>query len=199
MPDITLTTFVDYVSKSGTAKITCAKQAKRFYEDDTTAFAARSFYLGLKHAVTKCFEAGGDKLALEQCLADQPDAKKLKSYRANVAGLKQWMGRKSFEWIGATAKTWTANGLQVSVNPELAVLVGGQPQVIKLYFKADQLRKASIDPMLHLLETTHGTIGTVGVLDVQRSKLFVATRSVPSIDALLRAEAASLANLWNEL
>jgi hypothetical protein len=39
----------------------------------------------------------------------------------------------------------------------------------------------------------------VGVLDVKRSKLFVPTREISDLDALLHGEAAALVGIWERL
>jgi hypothetical protein len=195
---ITMTTFIDYVAAATTAKITCVKNARAFYEDPSP-YPATAFYLQLQQAIHKTFEANGDRRPIDQCIDAIHDATKLKSYVANAEGIKKWMGKHRFEWIGTHKRTWTAYGLEVSVNPELAVRIDGKAHVIKLYLKAPPLVKRGVDPMLHLLRTTHGAEGSVGILDVQRSKLLVPTRTIPGIDALLRAEAAGFVSLWSEL
>jgi hypothetical protein len=52
---------------------------------------------------------------------------------------------------------------------------------------------------LHLLEVTVGGKAEVGVLDVRRGKLFTPTKAVEGLEALLSAEAAAFATLWEEL
>lgn len=157
-----MTTFVDFVVASGTGKITQIREAKAFYEDTGVPYHLRAFYKPLTEAITASFAAGGDRDPLDDCTRNTTDAKKIVHYKANVAGLKKWLGRKTIAWNGISSKTWKSSGLDVSVNPEIGATVAGQDLVFKFYLKAPELSKRSIEPMLRLLEATHGRRATVG-------------------------------------
>src|SRR5580700_6227882 len=118
-----MTTFVDFVVATGTGKITLSRDAKSFYEDTSVPYHLRAFYKPLTEAITACLSAGGDRGPLDDCIRNTSDAKKIVHYKANVAGLKKWIGRKTIVWTGVSSKTWRSSGLEVSVNPEVGVAV----------------------------------------------------------------------------
>jgi len=56
------------------------------------------------------------------------------------------------------------------------------------------------NPLLRLIELTHGSIGMAAVLDVRKSKLHVGPTTRPAdLDILLRTEAASYVAIWNAI
>jgi hypothetical protein len=83
-------------------------------------------------------------------------------------------------------------------------VINGRPFIVKLWFDSSQpLTKPRADPLLHLLDITHGagacSDATVAALDVLRGKLIKPTRLVPGIDALLKGEAACFLEMWESL
>jgi hypothetical protein len=98
----------------------------------------------------------------------------------------------------ARKKTWSSGDLRVAVNPELCGEIGGDIHAIKLYFRAEPLSKARSDVALALLQQAFGKKTSVGMLDVRRSKLFVPTREIANLDALLHGEAAALVGTGND-
>ena len=101
-------------------------------------------------------------------------------------------------------RQWVSGDLTVNVRPELALTINGQPVIVKLWFDVTQaLTKPHADPLLQLLDATHGVgagkTATPAVLEVIRGKLFKKTRDVPGLEALLRGEAACFISMWNAL
>lgn len=197
MPNVTLTTFVDFVSATGTARVTRVRNAKIFYAQDYAP--ERDFYKQLRERIEACFDDGWDATALKHSLADVTDAKKVANYEECRKGLTKWVGRKQITPKREVRSNWTSSSLHVAVNPELHADVNGKPHLIKLYFKGDQLSKQKADVALHLLDKAAPRGTTVGVLDVRRARLLVPTRTIQGMDALLNAEAAAFVSLWNSL
>jgi hypothetical protein len=72
--------------------------------------------------------------------------------------------------------------------------------VLKLFFSTEPLSKFVVNPMLRVIEQTHGRLGIAAVLDVQRGKLHVGPTAKPNdLDILLASEAASFVEIWNRL
>ena len=197
MVNVSLTTFTDFVAATGTARLTKVREAKRFY---TAGYAPeRDYYKPLRDRIVESFAVGWDKRKLQALLADVDDPKKLENYEACRVGLTKWAGRKSFEPIPARSVKWRSAELSVGINPELWVRIGGDPHVIKLHLKADELSQQKANLVLHLMDTKLGRDGVVGVLDVRRAKLFTKTRQIPGLDALLASEALAFATLWDSI
>lgn len=194
---ISMTTFVDFVVANGTTRITRIKEAKQFYGEDYDP--AKDYWGPLRRAIVEMHKQGGSRADLDRLLRSLSDAKKVANYTLCVKGYQQWMGRKDLSWTGPPAAHWRSGQLEVRVNPELGMLINGQPHVVKLYFKADPLSKHRLNTLLHLLEVTFGATGTIGILDVRKHKLHKQTHLIAGMDALLAGEAASFARMWEEL
>jgi len=197
---ITMTTFVDFVLKSGTPQLTCVRRAKRDYERGSAP--ERDFYKVLRDAIPQVHQEQKARDSLDGVLGGLKDPKKADAYAQCISGYKQWWSKKQIKWVDIHPWDWTEGDLTVRVNPELGVMVDGHPQVIKLYFKADAASKRRIETMFHLLrlslpEELAGA--TPGILDVRRSNLFTPTTDIPDIEALLRGQAAGFATMWKQL
>jgi hypothetical protein len=197
MVDISMTTFVDFAAASGPSRLTVTRLAKQRYEK---GYDPRTdYWRPLRKAIAKSFEAGYDRTALEDALRDVVDPKKLSNYRLCADALDGWARKQDFAPMKARKKSWASGQLQVTVNPELCGDIGGAVHAIKLYFRADALSKARSDVALGLLQETFGKRTSVGVLDVRRGKLFIPTREIADLDALLHGEAAALVEIWERL
>lgn len=201
MPQVSLSTFVDYVASTGTTRLAKVRAAKQQYARDYQP--ALDYYGPLRRRVVQVFQEGWDPQRFDELLNDVTDPKKQANYANCRRGLRRWAGvsgRKAFVWNPPRRATWRSGGLEVAINPELWVDIDGIGHVVKLYFKADRLSQHKVTLSLRLLENTVGRFGAVGILDVQQGKLFVQRAEPPAgIDLLLESEATSLALLWEGL
>ncbi|UGS34708.1 hypothetical protein [Capillimicrobium parvum] len=202
MPQISMTTFLDYIAATGTTRLRRISDAKKHYGQEYNP--ATDFYGPLRKRIVQTFEDGWDPNKFDVLLAEVTDPKKHDLYGACRNGLRKWAGvsgKKTIVWQAPKKVIWKSGDLEVNVSPELWVAVDGGPEIIKLYFKSDKLTQHKVNLSLRLLETTVGGNGTaVGILDLQRGKLFQQTTEPPDgIDLLLQSEAAGLATLWNSL
>ena len=201
MPQISMTTFLDYIAANGTTRLRRVVAAKEQYGRDYNP--ATDFYGPLRKRIVQVFEEGWDPKRLEDLLGDVVDPKKQEHYAACRKGLRKWAGaagKKKIEWSKPRRAVWKGGGLEVTVSPELALSIDGDPYIIKLYFKRDKLSQHKVNLSLRLLQTTVGKHGRVGILDLQQGRLFTQTTEPPKgIDLLLASEAAGLATLWDSL
>src|SRR5258705_5513385 len=93
MPTVTLTTFVDFVAATGTARITKTRAAKAFYEQGYAP--ERDFYKPLRDRIESCFANGWSASSLKDALKDITDPKKVDNYEDCRKGLTKWVGRKT--------------------------------------------------------------------------------------------------------
>lgn len=196
MPDISLTTFIDFVHASGTSRITVIRQAKRLYEQGYRP--AFDYWKPLRDAIVDVHRGGHLPSSLDAVVAAAHSRQKV-NYARCVAAYKRWMGRRPFQWTGSQSADWQNGNLAVRVNPELGVQINGGPYLIKLYFKAQQLSKRRIDTMLHLMSKVLPGIGggaTPAVMDVPRGRLVTPTVTVAGIGALLVGEARAFSAMW---
>jgi len=194
MPKVSLTTFVDFATASGSARLTKVVQAKKSY---ASAYSPqRDYYKPLREAIEEVFESGWNAADLKKRLAAVSDPKKATNYELCRKGLTRWAGRKSFVSHEKPSASWRSGGLTVRVNPELDLDINGTRHLIKLYFKGDPLSKSRADVILHLIGSSKKGKNVPAVLDVRRAKLYVPTVSRPGMAALLQAEAAAFTALW---
>lgn len=198
MTGVSLTTFIDFVGAANpTTRISLVKQAKEFYEDDGTPYEVKAHYLALKRALIA--HLTGDHDAIERCLHDV-SARRTASYESNVEGFRKWEKEDQPGWIARpTKKVWRSGGLEVVVNPEIAVTVRDQAHTLKLYLKREKLSQRKVEPMLHLMALAVGQHSKPGILDVRRAKTFTYRGPMAGIDVLLEAEALALAHMWSAL
>lgn len=155
MIDISMTSFVDFVSATGPSRLTVARNIKRSYEK---GYDPRTdYWRPLRKAIAASFASGYDRKALDRELQNVTDPKKLANYHACAAALDSWAKRLSFGPMRNRKKPWTSGELQVAVNPELCWNIGKTQHVIKLYFRADPLSKARSDVALALLQEAFGS------------------------------------------
>lgn len=197
MDPIPLTTFIDFVTKSGTPKMTVVRNWKTRDKYDP----AHDYYKRLREGIIAVHEEGQPTSTLDELVATVPTAKR-SNYRAMVAAHKKWCRKKNIEWFEPSRASWKAGGITVQVNPELGLAIDGERHVIKLYFKAEPLAKNRAALLLHLLHDVCTKRlkdpATAGILDVRNAKLFTGEGAV-DLGIQLEGEAAYWATIWNRL
>ena len=198
MPRLSLTDFVEVVSKSGTPKATKIKQIK-----DRPGYHPSTDYY--KQAREKIVELHKDKLDLEELdhIAMSVSPKKRLNYLDVVNGYKKWSTKKTLSWFHPPTYTHEKHGVAVNINPELGLNINNQLHVIKLYFKSEPLTKNRVDIITYLMSDClkdscqDGVI--MSIMDIRRSKLIDAPAMSKHLPALINAELAFIAAMWDEV
>ena len=128
-----------------------------------------------------------------------PAKNKERNYSLIVKGYRKFWGTKKIAWFDPPKGNWVRGDLQVSVNPELGLLINGKKHVVKLYFKAEKLSKLRVRTILRLIQKRVGADDVrVALLDVRNSKLYVgdAGDKPDDVDLLLNAEADAFATIY---
>jgi len=190
---ISLTTFVDFVSASGTPKATVVKNCK----NRDKYHPAHDYWKVLRDKIVRYHQDGGGPLPN---LAAGAAKHKVHNYVDVAQGHKKWVGKKKLAWFKPATDIWSCDGVDVSVNPELGLTIKGQPHLIKLYFKADKLAKNRVDLITHLMKVTLADQSPpnsiMGVLDLHRAKLITPTVPISTLEALIEGEAAYWSTVW---
>jgi hypothetical protein len=114
MPNkLTLTTFVDFVSKSGPPKITVVRHFKR----GSAYHPAFDFYKGARDAIVGFHRHARPKKALAAMVTELKDPKKAGAYAAIARGHRKFVGRRKMRWFDPPVGTWNGGGIAVHVNP----------------------------------------------------------------------------------
>jgi|WetSurMetagenome_2_1015567.scaffolds.fasta_scaffold353827_1 hypothetical protein len=197
MINISLTDFIDYVSKIGASKFTKVNQIFS-REEYNPAF---DFWKPLREGIIDSHRNNRDKSELDEILNDLTDKKKINRYPALIDNYKSFLGRKKTEWFEPPFKEWQINDLIIRVNPELGLEINGKLYVIKLYFKSEMLSQNKADLILLLMNNKlkKGDFkeATFAVLDVERKKMFEKTKLDKTHLPLLEGEALGFINIWN--
>jgi hypothetical protein len=192
---LSMTEFVDIVLMSGTPKVTKVKEIKTRDKYEP----AHDFYKSLREHIIFTHKNDGSKKDLDKIIGQISDKKKLNSYPAVVQGYKKWWGRNTLYWIEPPRGTYNANGVDVTVNPELGLKFSGNNYFIKLYFKAEPLSKAKANIATNLMQLlfmeANNKNTTMGILDIRNSKIFTYTGGY-NMKPLIDAELAYIANIW---
>lgn len=198
MPDLSLTDFVDVAAKAGTPKLTKIREIKNRGDYEP----AKDFYRILRTRIIEAHRDGLGKAHVRSALKATSDRKKHANYPAVIEPYCSWWGRKNLGWFSPPSAIWRRGAVRVSVNPEIGVQIGGESHAVKLYFKAEPLSQRKADVTIHLMASTLGggqDDPAVGLLDIRRGRLFVRTRTIPGIDAMVAGEAAYVEAVWEEL
>ncbi|UFS69486.1 hypothetical protein LPW11_16490 [Geomonas sp. RF6] len=195
MPKMSLTDFVEIVSKAGTEK--AAKIAK--VKHRTGYNPATDFYKKMRERLISIHQGDHDREYLLD-LGYVSDTKKLKHFGSVAHGYVKWWGKKQIAWFPPPNYPYVYNSFQIGVNPELGLAFDNKKYVIKLYLKCDEIPKSRIDVVLHLMERSlrpYCSEDTVmAILDVRNSKLITESGSSKYVDAMISAELAFIEAIW---
>jgi hypothetical protein len=196
MPDISLTDFVEFVNKIGSPRLTKVKEIKTRPEYSP----AVDFWKPLREAIRDFHKA---RKPLDPVLDGIEHTKKAARYPAALAAYKKFLRRKQLEWFEPPLGIWTYGELQVRVNPELGLRLGGIDHVVKLYFKDEPLPRRRLVVVFQLMKIAlEGKVkaeATLAVLDISNSKLLLPDPNAPDVTALLIGEAAAFVAMWNAI
>ena len=199
MIKISLTDFVDYVSKVGTSKYTIVNKINA-RDDYHPAF---DFWKPLREGIIELHKDRGDKKVLDDLLKSLTDKKKQNRYPLLIKQYKSFLGRKKIEWFDPPHKEWKEGNLSVRLNPELGLEINGEYTVIKLYFKSDKLSQMKADLILLLMNEKFKKKDykdvTFAVLDVANKKMFNSTKLGKAHMSLLEGEALSFIKIWESI
>lgn len=198
MPKISLTDLVDVIAKAGGPKATKVSQIK--HRDEY--HPATDFYKQFRDGLVALHKSGQGKASLSSVLAGVSERNRLNNYPSAIAGYKKWWGKKALEWFQPPSATYTASGVEVSINPELGLKVNGVPYVIKLYLKSEKLTKNKADLIVGLLSEALGAKvpgARMAVLDVRQGKFYELGAGSSVLVPLVDAELAYIASLWPKI
>ncbi len=199
--EISLTDFIDFVCKSGSAKLTQVRKVK----NREPYSPATDFYKALREGIVSIHEQGLPIKELKKIMENLTDPKKVRNYTVAIEGYKRFWGRKSITWFAPPNKHWVVGDLDIKVNPELGLEFDGKQIIAKLYLKSDKLSKDKIDQILTLMESqlrksTNSKKETLmAVIDVKNGKIFLKENNDILLLPLLDGEARSFETIWKSI
>lgn len=199
MPELTLTDFVNIVSKSGlqrAAEITRIKNRPP-YEP------AFDFYKPIRDQIILVHSENLPKSSISSFLSTITDSKKVNNYPSIIQGYLKWWGRKNISWFSPSSESFSYRDVDIKVNPELGLNINGNPYLIKLYFKSEPITKSRATIITHLMKkmlSGHCPPTTkMAVLDARKSSLIIPNTSIPHLDSILESEISYIKDFWSKI
>lgn len=188
--EIPLTSFIDFVLKSGSPKMTCAKKIKTQLEEEYNP--AGDYYKRFREGVQELHRETLSKNDFTKIIGALPD-NKIDNYRAMIGGYKKFLGSKEIEWFEPPRKKWKHSSIEIPINPEVGLKWDDRKYLIKLYLKADKPSKDRFSSVLALMkQTIPAKDCELGLLDVRNSKLYLFENHMLALMPLVQGEAESL-------
>ncbi len=189
MEAISLTTFVDFINKAGTPKMTVVREWK--HRDKY--HPSKDYWKELRDAIVELHSAGRDIKTLSATPPrDRPSDGP--NYADAIKAYKKWIGRRTLPWFAPHKLTWQSGGVDVLVNPELGLEIEGTKHLVKLYFKADKLpanRANLVLQMMHESIPSKGkSVPVMALLDIRKGKLHTLAAPKKEFGSQLIGEAA---------
>lgn len=187
---ITLTDFVDFLGKNGPAQLTKVRQIKTRPDYHPN----QDHYKYLRDGICRFHSEGHpDKNAFFRNLIDNSGApKKRESFTALAEEYKKFLGRKVIVARPRAVNIWTHRTLEVSVNPELNLDIGGEKHLIKLYFKKDPIAKNRVDAVLYLMQTALPSVADIdkySILDIRHNRFISESSPDATLGLFVRSQA----------
>jgi len=195
--EIPLTSFIDFVIKSGSPKMTCAQKIKS--QMGMPYDPVTDYYKRFREAVQELHQKNLSKSKLSHIIGALPDTKVV-NYNAMIEGYKKFLGTKTVTWFDPPRKVWKHGDIEIPINPEVGIEWGGKKHIIKLYLKAEKPSKDRAASVLALMNKNLGTINCeYCLLDVRNSKSYFFEKSMTSLIPLVEGEAVALKFLLDRI
>jgi hypothetical protein len=194
--EIPLTSFIDFVCKSGSPKMTCATKINEQLHEAYDP--AKDYYKRFREAIQQLHQKGLNKKELINLIGLLPEGK-VNNYKMMEAGYKKFLGYKNITWFQPPRKNWVQGHLNISINPEVGLKWDDKKHVIKLYLKADKPTKDKISTVLALMKNIFQDKDcSYSLLDVRNGKLYLYEDHMQALMPLVNAEAQALALILNQ-
>ncbi len=186
MIKISLADFIDFVTTIGQPKYNVVKRLvnREVYHPKF------DFWKPLRECIVECHRNNIKLDELDNILSKLTDKKKLKNYPPIINSYQSFLRRKKTEWFEPPKSDVKLAGMDIRLNPELGLVINGQINIIKLYFKSEKLSQNKIDIIIlfmqkHLLKKEYKN-ALVSILDVAQKKLYNKTRLDKNHHALMK-------------
>ena len=196
MPEcrISITDFVDFVTRAGMPKLTKVRQLK--HRGEYTAYS--DFYRGIREAIVNAHANEKGKRSIgPAAMATIERDKRRHHYEALIAAYIGWWGRKKLEWIAPERTVRRFEGFHLRINPELGLAINGVPHIIKLHFKEAPLSKRYSEVLACIMYESYPVppSAEIAVLDIRRRRLHKLSPR-PELSALVASELAAFSAMW---
>jgi len=197
---VSLTAFERFCNTDPRGQFVVARNAHQMYMQDYDPRI--DHWKRFRDTAVRAHAQPAERVRLFDKLGNELPDNKRSSYPKAIAGYKKWWGRKDITIIERpTAVLWGPHLTKIRVNPELVLAVNGDPFVVKLYFSKGEnsMNRRNADLITHLLDTTHGELGTPLVIDVKKGQPFEGRNTKEDVQMALTAQSAAFSSFWKAL
>ncbi|WP_282154836.1 hypothetical protein [Cytobacillus gottheilii] len=198
---IGLTQFIDFTVKGSEAKTNMVRKIK-YQEDYHPSF---DYWKKLREGITKFHQ---ENLSFDyfDSLIDGLDEKKKPNYIEYIKQYKKFLRNKDIVWFDPGKAIWVGDELNVRASSELGLIIDGEPNLIKLYFKGknERIDNRNIRTTLTLLNSatkqqSYNFETNNSVLNISKNKFY--TDNNVNADKLiaLESEASQFMYIWNKI
>lgn len=195
---ISLTEFVDFSASSDVRRLSLVRE---IYDRRTEGYAPKfDYYKRARDGIVRVAKRGTAPEGLHDVALNLRDRRKIPHYRDVFSGYISWTKKLGVtRWEKPPRSEWSAAGLRVTVNPELGLIIGGNPHAVKLYFKRGVLTTEQIAAVLHMMAATLPARWTPAILDLRRGEVHKSRAQIARMPAALEADAAEFMAIWRTL
>lgn len=200
MPHISLTDFVDFVTRTGNPRLTKVRQVR----GRGAYHPAFDFWRGVRQAIVSFHKKGSkDYSILERPVKTATDPRKKALYPLAVGNYRKFIEKKRITWFDPPKSDWQVGDLSVRVNPELGLRFDGTSYIIKLNFREEELTRQKIEMILLLMEEALRPLcdpeDRFAILDVRNGNFITASEPNAQLVPLLDSEALAFVSMWESL
>lgn len=195
-----LVQFADIISSTWRSKLCKIKLIKNSpgYQPKT------DYYKQIREYIIKFHESGKPLDQFDDATTIVSNNRKQKTYTPLVQAYKAFLkDSKTYRYFKSQRGILLFNDLHIVANPEIGLEIDGIEYLIKLYFKVDTLTKQDAEiitcVMENALRKSVDSSIKMAVLDVLRSKLFIAAPPTPDTILTIHAEAKYISDMWDNL
>lgn len=197
MPKISMSNLADIASSSGLTRQSKVRALKR----RGPYSPGIDFYKSLREGLVDVHRGGITRAQLVQLAEAQSDPRRGGPYRSAIAAYLKWWGQKEIALLDPPRDTYSKHGVDVSVNPEMAMSINGTKYLVKLHLNRDPLDTFKVNVITSLMELVlrakckNGEV--MAVLDVNRAKLHPLGTQAEKYRILIDGELAYVAGIWD--
>jgi len=184
--------FLKFLRTSGLSRVKLARELQ-------SESPAKSFFQPVVDAIVDMHsnERGAGEEVLDTFLLKLVDPREMAIFPRVIKGYRAFLQSRTPQWFEPPMRDYPMGTLLVRVDPELGLLLGGRPHVLKLYMGREVPTRDDVAATTSLLSrafqaTWPGTVFCL--LDVRRGRLHVHQHH-EQVGVLLSAEAQSLGTL----
>jgi hypothetical protein len=197
--DVSLTEFLDFTRKSGTARVSLVRELKHRPQ----YHPMRDYYKEVRDFIEGVHYEGTDLSSFPRLLGGISCPHKAEHFESVMAGYKRFLEKKSPSYFRPPRGKREIGDVRIKVNPELGFECEGTRYLVKLYFKSEPLSRQRTCVATHLMSTSLGSrVGpdaVMAVLDTRRGRLYAPAPTAAGLEDLLVSEAMALSYLWSKV